>query len=414
MLPRAARQSAAVSPAHSSDSTTLAESEIRGLAARFGSPLLVVDCEQVRRQYHALKSALPNVDLHYALKPLPHAAVVSCLREEGACFDLATTGEVELVKAQGVTPERCIHTHPIKRDSDIRDALRYGVTTFVADNPDEIRKFVRYRKRADLLLRVSFRSPKAVVDLSRKFGCEPGAVLGLIEMARRLGVRVRGLSFHVGSQAIDPAKYVEAIHACTNLMGEALLAGLPSLDVLDIGGGFPVSYTDAVPAIDDFCRPIREALARLPKHVRVIAEPGRFIAAPAAMAVSSVMGKAKRDGRWWYYLDDGLYGSYSGQLFDHARYPVSVLREGGELHESVLAGPTCDSIDVIDDDILLPELEVGDLVVGRMMGAYTWASATDFNFFKRAKVVVMNERPADAQRVVRLRKAAGSRPKSAA
>ncbi|MGH8175282.1 MAG: type III PLP-dependent enzyme [Steroidobacter sp.] len=413
-MPRAARQSAAVSPAHSSDSTTLAESEIRGLAARFGSPLLVVDCEQVRRQYHALKSALPNVDLHYALKPLPHAAVVSCLREEGACFDLATTGEVELVKAQGVTPERCIHTHPIKRDSDIRDALRYGVTTFVADNPDEIRKFVRYRKRADLLLRVSFRSPKAVVDLSRKFGCEPGAVLGLIEMARRLGVRVRGLSFHVGSQAIDPAKYVEAIHACTNLMGEALLAGLPSLDVLDIGGGFPVSYTDAVPAIDDFCRPIREALARLPKHVRVIAEPGRFIAAPAAMAVSSVMGKAKRDGRWWYYLDDGLYGSYSGQLFDHARYPVSVLREGGELHESVLAGPTCDSIDVIDDDILLPELEVGDLVVGRMMGAYTWASATDFNFFKRAKVVVMNERPADAQRVVRLRKAAGSRPKSAA
>jgi ornithine decarboxylase len=165
-----------------------------------------------------------------------------------------------------------------------------------------------------------------------------------------------------------------------------------------------------VPPIDDFCRPIRAALARLPRHVRVIAEPGRFIAAPAAIAVSSVMGRAKRDGRWWYYLDDGLYGSYSGQLFDHAKYPVSVLKEGGELFESVLAGPTCDSIDVIDDAILLPELEVGDLVVGRMMGAYTWASATDFNFFKRAKVVVMNERPADAKRVVRLqRKAAGGR-----
>jgi ornithine decarboxylase len=410
VLPRAAKQSLAVHPAHSFDSTTLTEAEIRGLAARFGSPLLVLDCEQVRRQHQALKSALPGVDLHYALKPLPHAAVVACLRDEGAYFDLATTGEVELVKAQGVAPERCIHTHPIKRDSDIRDALRFGVTTFVADNPDEIRKFARYRKRAELLLRVSFRSPNAVVDLSRKFGCEPGAVLGLIEQARSLGVRVRGLSFHVGSQATDPAKYVEAIHACTNLMAEALLAGLPSLDVLDIGGGFPVAYSTDVPAIDDFCRPIREALARLPQHVRVIAEPGRFIAAPAAIAVSSVMGKAKRDGRWWYYLDDGLYGSYSGQLFDHAKYPVSVLKQGGELFESVLAGPTCDSIDVIDDAILLPELDVGDLVVGRMMGAYTWASATDFNFFKRAKVVVMNERPADAKRVVRLeRKAAGGR-----
>jgi ornithine decarboxylase len=413
VLPRAAKQSLAVSPAHSFDSTTLTESEIRALVARFGSPLLVVDCEQVRRQYRALKAALPGVDLHYALKPLPHAAVVSCLRDEGAYFDLATTGEVELVKDQGIAPSRCIHTHPIKRDSDIRDALRYGVTTFVADNPEELKKFVRYRKRAEVLLRVSFRSPNAVVDLSKKFGCEPGAVLGLIEQARRMGVRVRGLSFHVGSQATDPAKYVEAVQACTNLMAEAVLAGLPSLDVLDIGGGYPVAYNDAVMPIDEFCRPIRAALAKLPPHVRVIAEPGRFIAAPAAIAVSSVMGKAKRDGRWWYYLDDGVYGSYSGQMFDHAKYPVSVLREGGELHESVLAGPTCDSIDVIDESIMLPELETGDLVVGRMMGAYTWASATDFNFFKRAKVVVMNE-TADARRVVRLqRKTAGGRGRAA-
>jgi ornithine decarboxylase len=402
LLPRAAKQSLAVSPAHSFDSTTLTEAEIRRLAARFGSPLLVVDCEQVRRQYRALRAALPGVDLHYALKPLPHASVVATLRDEGAFFDLATTGEVELVKAQGIGPERCIHTHPIKRDSDIRDALRFGVTTFVVDNPDEIRKFVRYRKRAELLLRVCFRSPTAVCDLSKKFGCEPGAVLGLIETARRLGVRVRGLSFHVGSQAGDPSKYIEAVQHCTNLIAEALLAGLPSLDVLDIGGGFPVSYTEAVMPIDEFCAPIREALAKLPKHVRVIAEPGRFIAAPAAIAVSTVMGKAKRDGRWWYYLDDGLYGSYSGQLFDHAKYPVAALRDGGELFESVLAGPTCDSI---DDNIALPELEVGDLVVGRMMGAYTWASATDFNFFKRAKVVVMNEQPVDAKRVVRLQRA---------
>ena len=405
MLPRAAKQSLAVSPAYSFDSTTLTETEIRRLAARFGSPLLVVDCEQVRRQYRALRAALPGVDLHYALKPLPHASVVATLKDEGAFFDLATTGEVELVKAQGIAPERCIHTHPIKRDSDIRDALRFGVTTFVADNPDEIRKFVRYRKRAELLLRVCFRSPTAVCDLSKKFGCEPGAVLGLIEQARRLGVRVRGLSFHVGSQATDPSKYIEAVQACTNLIAEALLAGLPSLDVLDIGGGFPVAYNDAVMPIDEFCAPIRAALAKLPKHVRVIAEPGRFIAAPAAIAVSTVMGKAKRDGRWWYYLDDGLYGSYSGQLFDHAKYPVAALRDGGELFASVLAGPTCDSIDVIDDNISLPELEVGDLVVGRMMGAYTWASATDFNFFKRAKVVVMNEQPVDAKRVVRLQRA---------
>src|SRR5690606_37469349 len=135
----------------------------------------------------------------------------------------------------------------------------------------------------------------------------------------------------------DPAKYVEAIRACTNLIAEGLLAGLPALEVRDIGGGFPVTYGGDVMPIETVCAPIREALAKLPKHARVIAEPGRFIAAHAAIALSSVMGKAKRDGRWWYYLDDGLYGSYSGQLFDHAQYPVAALRQDGELPPSVLA-----------------------------------------------------------------------------
>src|SRR5690606_28607487 len=141
-----------------------------------------------------------------------------------------------------------------------------------ADNEDETKKFVRYRTRAELLTRVSFRSPSAVVALSKKCGCEPNAVPGLIELARRLGTRVRGLSFHVGSQATDPAKYVEAIRACTNLIAEGLLAGLPALEVLDIGGGFPVTYGEDVMPIETFCAPIREALAKLPKHVRVIAE----------------------------------------------------------------------------------------------------------------------------------------------
>ncbi len=144
-----------------------------------------------------------------------------------------------------------------------------------------------------------------------------------------------------------------------------------------------------------FCAPIRQQLARLPKRIRVIAEPGRFIAGPAAIGVASVMGRAQREGHWWYYLDDGLYGSYSGQLYDHARYPVEPLREGSHRLPSVLAGPTCDSIDVIAENLMLPKLEVGDLIVGRAMGAYTWASASEFNFFPRATVVSVNMTPGD-------------------
>src|SRR6201997_3214810 len=144
--------------------------EIRRLVREFGSPLLILDCGRVRLQYRKLRKALPHVDLHYALKPLPHPAVVRAVLEEGGFLDLATSGEVQLVERLGAAPERCIHTHPIKREQDIRNALEFGVRTFVADNPDEVRKFARHTQRAELLLRVSFRSPGAMCDLSRKFG----------------------------------------------------------------------------------------------------------------------------------------------------------------------------------------------------------------------------------------------------
>src|SRR6202451_897902 len=173
---------------------------IRHLVARYGSPLFVIDAERVRRQYQRLAAALPGVDLYYALKPLPHSSVITTLNALGAFFDLATNGEVELVRRLGVAPERCIHTHPIKRDSDIRTALAYGVNRFVIDNPDELRKFVKYRNRCSLLIRVSFSSPDARVDLSRKFGCEPDAAADLIKLAADLRIKIDGFSFHTRSR----------------------------------------------------------------------------------------------------------------------------------------------------------------------------------------------------------------------
>jgi ornithine decarboxylase len=234
-----------------------------------------------------------------------------------------------------------------------------------------------------------------VCDLSRKFGCDPENAVALARLAAELGVQVRGLSFHVGSQAADAGKHVEAIEACSKLLAACRKEKLGVCDTLDIGGGFPIDYMKTVPDIVLFCAPIRAALAKVPKRVRIIAEPGRYIAGPSAIGVASVMGRAQREGHWWYYLDDGLYGSYSGQIYDHARYPVEPLRDSEERLPSVLAGPTCDSIDVIAENLMLPELKAGDLIVGRAMGAYTWASASDFNFFPKATVVAVNETPGD-------------------
>jgi ornithine decarboxylase len=367
-----------------------ARESIEHLVSRFGSPLFLIDAERVRAQYRSLSAALPGVALYYAIKSLPHPAIVAVLKQAGACFDLATNGEVQLVRRLGVAPERCIHTHPIKRDCDIRTALNFGVTHFVIDNEDELRKFVRYRNRARVLIRLAFRSD-AVVDLSRKFGCEPEALPDLLALAAELRINVVGLSFHAGSQAANPQMHVRAIEVCGELMRGGARHG-HDLSLLDIGGGFPTDYLQGEPPmpIEEFCAPLRGALRALGAAVRVIAEPGRYLSAPCAVAVASVMGRAQRDGRWWYYLDDGLYGSYSGQMYDHATYPIEALVPDGPTHPSVLAGPTCDSIDVIREHIDLPKLEQGDLVVGRVMGAYTWASASEFNFFPRPTVLALD------------------------
>ena len=368
-----------------------AELDYRELIATYGSPLLVLDQAAVRKQYRSLVNALPGVRMHYALKPLPHSAVVATLKAEGCGFDLATNGEVDVMLENQITPDDCIHTHPIKRDSDIRYALEYGCKVFVFDNPVELDKFIPYQDKAQLLLRDSFPNPETKVDLSKKFGCTPEAALPLLRKAKSMGLNVIGLSFHVGSQVPNARRHVEAITSCNQIIRDAAAEGI-TLQVLDIGGGFPVNYgadgTDF--NIYDFCAPIREALSQTPEGIRKLAEPGRFICAPCMTSVASVMGKAERFGRTWYYLDDGLYGSYSGQLFDHINYPKSAPYAVGEAKPAVLAGPTCDSIDVIADDIDLPDMNVGDVIIGKMMGAYTWASATEFNFFRKASILVVD------------------------
>lgn len=375
------------------------EAPLRRLVEEHGSPLLVLDCDAMRRKYRELRAALPAVGLYYAIKSLPHPDALATLAAEGASFDVATSGELDLLRGIGADPAATIHTHPIKRERDIRDALDFGCTVFVVDNIDELAKFEAFGAQARLLLRVSFRGKGVVSDLSRKFGCEPGAVPWLLTEAARLGVPVIGLSFHVGSQSPDPEAHVAAIEACRPFFESDTLAGTSRLHVLDIGGGFPADYDGSGVDLAGFCSPINAALARYPAHVEVIAEPGRVLSAPAMFSVSTVIGRARRGELTWYYLDDGVYGGYSGQIYDHARYPLTVFGDENGLQRSVLAGPTCDSIDVIAEDVLLPPLEIGDLVLGCQMGAYTLATASEFNSIPKPQVVALNAPQRGAENV---------------
>jgi ornithine decarboxylase len=364
----------------------------RALVGQHGSPLMVLDCDQVRAQYRSIAAALPTVELHFAMKALPHPAVVATLNEEGSSFDFSSRGELALVASSGIPANKTINTHPIKQRRDIVESLQYGCRTFVVDNAVEMAKFIDHRDRVSLLLRIGFRSADAVVDLSKKFGCAIEDAFALLELGRRMGLRICGLSFHVGSQCGSPRAYVEAIQHCSELIEKARVANLTEISVLDIGGGFPVSYATEAPSIETFCASIREALAGVPKDIRVAAEPGRYLAAPAMEGIATVVGKARRGGSLWYYLDDGVYGSFNGRVYDPAvRYPLrAVCNASGPCHPSVLAGPTCDSIDIIAEDILLPELEIGDLIVGSSMGAYSVGSASEFNSIPKTKILVLN------------------------
>ncbi len=379
-------------PQHLTISPSANVASYKGWVEQHGSPLQLIDLNQLQAQYKSLQQALPDVGFFYAVKAFPQPDIIRKLVELGSGFDIATSGEIELIQPLGANPRKTIHTHPIKQDQDIRAALRYGCTTFVVDNPLELEKFVPHRNRVGLLLRISFRAPDALVDLSKKFGCQVGEAETLIAKAKELNLHIKGFSFHVGSQCKNGRHHALAIRECIRLFESVNNHDGVPLSVLDIGGGFPVPYIAETMPVDEFCVPIREVLQELPDNIQVIAEPGRYLVAPAVRTVATVMGKAVRGEQVWYYLDDGLYGSFSGQLFDHVTYPLEIFADEVDQEKrfpSVLAGPTCDSIDVIAEDLQLPELGIGDLIVGHQMGAYSAATATDFNLFGRAKAVLV-------------------------
>jgi ornithine decarboxylase len=234
---------------------------------------------------------------------------------------------------------------------------------------------------------VAISNPFCIVNLNYKFGADPQDAEALIDKATSLGFTVSGITFHVGSQSTNPYAYVDTILTCKRIYDLMAIKGV-KMEMLDIGGGFPVKYIENIIPIRKFCEPINDALNNYFPETKVVAEPGRVICGDAAVLITRVIGKSCRNNVQWYYIDDGLYNSFSGKVYDHANYEVFSEKTDG-LTRCVLAGPTCDSFDVIAQDILLPELEIGDLLLVPSMGAYTNVSATEFNMLDKARIITI-------------------------
>ena len=377
----------------------LPASRLKELATQHGTPLFIIDHDIIRRNYRLFKKHLPRVQAYYAVKANSNPEIVRTLFDEGASFDVASYNEFMQVytyirhfkttEKKFYIWDRIIFSNTIKDRHTLGKIKKYR-PLMTYDNADEVYKIKEHCDTAGLVLRLKVPDIGSQVEMSSKFGAEPGEALQLIRQAFDVGLMVEGLSFHVGSQCTNFENYTVALQLTAEIFNEARRLGYP-LKIVDIGGGFPVPYDNSAPRFEKLAGIIAAECKRLfPHDTELIAEPGRFIVATAAGVISEIIGRARRDGKIFYHINDGVYHSFSGVVYDHWTPNFRALRKGKE-EICAVVGPTCDSFDKISTAESLPgNLRIGDLLYTGNIGAYSIASATKFNGFDGAHILHLN------------------------
>lgn len=367
----------------------LTQPVVETLAEKYGTPLLVLSLEQIEHNYRFLAEHLPGVKLYYAVKANPDEQIVRTLASLGSCFDVASDGEMLALTEMGIASDRMVYANPFKTHNGLAVAKRTGVNKFTFDSESEIYKMAKAVPGGSVLLRVRVDNPKALVDLNKKFGAHPDDALRLLKIARTQGLDVAGLCFHVGSQSLSADAYVDAIRICRRLFNEAADEGL-NLRILDIGGGFPIPAIGTEIDIVALTKTISDNLAEHFPATEIWAEPGRFICGTAVNLITRVIGTQQRNNQQWYFLDDGLYGTFSGVIFDHWDFELISFKAGEQI-PATFAGPSCDSLDVMFRDKLTVPLDMDDILLVPNCGSYTSASATVFNGFAKTSRVIWED-----------------------
>lgn len=352
------------------------------------TPCLIVDLNTVKQNYRKLSQALPDAAIYYAVKANPAPQILKLLTDLGCAFDVASVGEIELVLQAGADASRMSYGNTIKKQADIAKAYTLGVRLFAFDCMEELEKIAQVAPGSRVFCRILTSGEGAQWPLSRKFGCHPQIAVKLLRRAQDLGLKSHGISFHVGSQQLDPRQWNDAVATAAGIFRTLEDHGI-TLEMLNIGGGMPTRYRQKIPSLCAYGAIIRDAIRthfgnRLPD---VIAEPGRQLVGDAGIIQTEVVligRKAPQDLKRWVYLDIGKFGGLAETQDEAIQYPICSGRKGRR-EQVILAGPTCDSADVLYEKAkyrLPVDLEIGDKLLIKSTGAYTSTySSVAFNGF---------------------------------
>jgi ornithine decarboxylase len=357
---------------------------------KYTRPFLIIDTAIVRDKLRRFRAAMPRVRPHYAVKANPDRRVLKALVQEGAGFEIASTTELDLLLSLGVSAAEVFFSNPMRsRDADTYAAAK-GVRWFVVDSVDELRRMHSVDPTARLYLRIATPNIGSDWPLSGKFGAGAGETREIIATAAKLGADLAGVTFHAGSQCRNPENWRVGMEKARTVFDAMIKAGLkPRL--LDIGGGFPVRHVKPIPSIEVIGEVVNEALKAFPEEVQVMAEPGRYLVSDAGYFVCRVLGTATRGGKRWMHWDAGLFGGVI-ETTEGLKYKIRTDRSGPDIAWNV-AGPTCDSVDVVMREEPLPsDLQEGDFIYLRNAGAYTTAYASEFNGFPLPEVRVFESK----------------------
>lgn len=371
----------------------LERESVEKLADKYGSPLLVLSLKQIEANYNCLKTYMPRARVFYAIKANPHPAILKTMIAMGSSFDVASDGEIRTLHEMGVDGERLIYANPVKTTGGLQACRACGVSKMTFDSASEIEKIKAICPDATVLLRLRIDNSSAHVDLNKKFGAAREHALELMLKAKEAGLDMAGVAFHVGSQTVSADPYLHGLDIARELFEEAEEAGL-KLRILDIGGGFPIPEPKVRFNLPEMLKQINARLDEDFPGIDVWAEPGRYICGTAVNLITSVIGVNERGGQPWYFLDEGLYGTFSGVIFDQWDFKLISFKEGEDKVAATFAGPSCDSLDIMFRGKMTVPLEVGDLLLVPSCGAYTSASATTFNGFGKARFVIWEEKAA--------------------